>query len=73
MRDEKNASVYRSIISAPQLTAYDYEIYIDDPYDKPESKKYKRTSPGPTKSLSVKRLARSFATDKKSFLLYIIG
>jgi len=42
MRDEKNTSIYRSIISAPQLTAYDYEIYIDDPYDKPENKKYKK-------------------------------
>ena len=42
MRDEKKSSIYRSIVSAPQLTAYDYEIYIDDPYDKPENKKYKK-------------------------------
>lgn len=30
LRDEKNVSVYRSTISAPQLTIYDYEIYIQD-------------------------------------------
>jgi len=42
MRDEKNAKIYRSTVSAPQLSIYDYEIYIDDPYDKPETKKYKR-------------------------------
>jgi putative endopeptidase len=28
--DEKNAKVYRSLVSAPQLSIYDYEIYIQD-------------------------------------------
>lgn len=42
MRDEKNAKIYRSTVSAPQLSIYDYEIYIDDPYDKLETKKYKK-------------------------------
>jgi len=42
LKDEKNVSVYRSTISAPQLTIYDYEIYIEDTADDQNTKKYKK-------------------------------
>jgi putative endopeptidase len=42
MKDEKQSTVYRSIVSAPQLTVYDYEIYIEDAYDTREKKTYKK-------------------------------
>lgn len=42
LRDEKNTKYYRSTISAPQLSAYDYELYIEDNYEDQNSKKYKR-------------------------------
>jgi putative endopeptidase len=42
MRDEKNVKKYISTISAPQLTIYDYQIYIDDAADPIETKRYKR-------------------------------
>jgi putative endopeptidase len=42
MRDQKNVQYYRSYISAPQLTAYDYQLYITDDYDNNESGNYKR-------------------------------
>lgn len=42
LRDEKNSKIYRSMIAAPQLTAFDLEIYIDDPYATSEKKKYKK-------------------------------
>jgi predicted metalloendopeptidase len=42
MRDEKKSHVYRSYISAPQLTAYDYTIYIEDTKEDSEAKKYKK-------------------------------
>lgn len=41
-RDEKNVKYYKSIISAPQLTIYDYEIYIEDERDEQDTKKYKK-------------------------------
>lgn len=42
MKDEKNTKIYRSYISAPQLSIYDYLIYIEDELDDAETKKYKR-------------------------------
>jgi putative endopeptidase len=41
-KDEKNVSVYRCSISAPQLTIYDYEIYIEDVADEQNTAKYKK-------------------------------
>lgn len=41
-RDEKNVNKYISIISAPQLTIYDYEIYIEDTEEDQNTKKYKK-------------------------------
>lgn len=41
LRDEKNVKFYKSTISAPQLTAYDYEIYIENSEDDQDTKKYK--------------------------------
>ena len=42
MKDEKQSDTYRSNISQPQLTAYDYVIYIENDDDDDETKKYKR-------------------------------
>jgi putative endopeptidase len=42
LKDEKNVKYYRSTISAPQLTIYDYEIYIEDTQDDQNTKKYKK-------------------------------
>lgn len=42
LKDEKNVSMYRSTISAPQLTVYDYLIYIEDIADDQDTKKYKK-------------------------------
>jgi putative endopeptidase len=42
MPDEKNSKIFRSYISAPQLTAYDYTIYIEDNTEDQETKKYKK-------------------------------
>ena len=42
MKDEKNVKYYRSTISAPQLTIYDYEIYIDNEMDDQNTKRYKQ-------------------------------
>jgi len=42
LKDEKNVSIYKSNISAPQLTIYDYEIYIEDTEDDQNTKKYKK-------------------------------
>ena len=42
LKDEKNVKYYRSIISAPQLTIYDYEIYIEDTKEDQETKQYKK-------------------------------
>jgi putative endopeptidase len=39
--DEKNSTVYISTISAPQLTAYDYMIYIQDETDDVSTVRYK--------------------------------
>ena len=40
--DEKNVSKYISHLSPPQLGIYDFFIYVDDPNDPPEKKKYKK-------------------------------
>lgn len=42
LRDQKNVTKYVSTISAPQLTAYDYQIYIEDVADDQDTKKYKK-------------------------------
>jgi len=42
LKDEKNVNIYRSTISAPQLTIYDYDIYIEDTKDDQVTKKYKK-------------------------------
>jgi putative endopeptidase len=42
MKDEKHSDTYRSNIGQPQLTAYDYVIYIEDDKDDEATKKYKR-------------------------------
>jgi putative endopeptidase len=42
LKDEKNVKYYSSIISAPQLTIYDYEIYIEDNVDDQNKQKYKK-------------------------------
>ena len=42
LKDEKDVRYFRSIISAPQLSIYDYEIYIEDTKDDQETKKYKK-------------------------------
>jgi predicted metalloendopeptidase len=41
-RDEKNVTKYISTISAPKLTIYDYEIYIEDTQEDQNVKKYKK-------------------------------
>jgi putative endopeptidase len=41
LRDEKNVKKYISTISAPQLTIYDYAIYIEDTKEDQNIKKYK--------------------------------
>lgn len=41
-KDEKNSTTYCSNIGQPQLTAYDYVIYIEDEKDDDATKKYKR-------------------------------
>ena len=40
--DEKNVKKYISHLSPPQLSIYDYLIYIDDPDDDKETMKYKK-------------------------------
>ena len=42
LKDEKNTAYYKTVISAPQLTIYDYEIYIEDVEDDQNTKKYKK-------------------------------
>ena len=42
-KDSKHSSVYKSNISPPQLTAYDYLIYIEDDRDDAPTKQTKRT------------------------------
>jgi putative endopeptidase len=42
LRDQKNVKYYKSTISPPQLTIYDYEIYIEDINDDEDIKKYKK-------------------------------
>jgi putative endopeptidase len=41
-RDEKNVKYYRSTISAPKLSLYDYKLYIEDTEDDQDTKKYKK-------------------------------
>lgn len=40
--DEKNVKKYISHLSPPQLGIYDVYIYVEDPSDSPEKKKYKK-------------------------------
>lgn len=42
LRDEKNVQKYISTISAPQLTIYDYEIYLEDTMENQDNRKYKK-------------------------------
>ena len=42
LKDEKNVKYYKSTISAPQLTIYDYEIYIEDTKEDQNTLKYKK-------------------------------
>jgi len=42
LKDDKNVKYYKSNISAPQLTIYDYEIYIEDDADDQPTKSYKK-------------------------------
>ena len=42
MKDEKQSDTYRSNIGQPQLTAYDYVIYIENNEDDDATQKYKR-------------------------------
>ena len=41
LKDEKNVKYYKSTISAPKLTLYDYELYIENNTDDKPTKKYK--------------------------------
>jgi putative endopeptidase len=41
MKDEKNTKLYKTLISAPQLTIYDYELYISDNKEDVDSRKYR--------------------------------
>ena len=40
--DEKNAKIYRCSIGVPQLTAYDYDLYIEDTQEDQNTQKYKK-------------------------------
>jgi putative endopeptidase len=40
--DEKDSKIYRSTISGPQLSIYDYQIYIEDTADDQDTKHYKK-------------------------------
>jgi len=42
LKDQKNVKYFRSTISAPQLTIYDYNIYVEDPSDDQNTKQYKK-------------------------------
>jgi putative endopeptidase len=42
LKDEKNVKYYKSTILAPQLTIYDYEIYIEDTNEDQGTTKYKQ-------------------------------
>ena len=42
LRDDQNVKYYKSLISAPKLTLYDYLLYIDDPTDNLNTKRYKK-------------------------------
>jgi len=42
LKDEKNVIKYRSTISGPQLSIYDYEIYIEDTKEDQNTIKYKK-------------------------------
>ena len=41
LRDEKNVKYYKSTISPPKLSLYDYELYIENVTDDQNTKKYK--------------------------------
>jgi len=40
--DDKNSKIYRSKITPPQLSIYDYELYIENTKDDQNTKKYKK-------------------------------
>lgn len=42
MPDDKNSKIYRNYISAPQLSAYDYDLYFEDAGDSREKQATKR-------------------------------
>jgi putative endopeptidase len=42
LKDQKNVKYFKSTISAPHLTIYDYTIYIEDTLEDQETQKYKR-------------------------------
>jgi len=43
MADEKNSAIFRNYISFPQLSLYDYLLYLEDsPADKPEQRNYRK-------------------------------
>ena len=41
-KDQKRSSIYKSTISPPQLTVYDYTLYIEDAADDEQTRRYKR-------------------------------
>lgn len=41
MKDEKNTKVYKTLISAPQLTIYDYELYVMDNKEDQDTREYR--------------------------------
>lgn len=43
MKDEKNAKLYKTLISAPQLTIYDYELYVMDNKEDQDTREYRDT------------------------------
>ena len=43
MPDDKDSTIFRNYISFPQLSLYDYLLYLDDsPADKPQQRNYRR-------------------------------
>jgi len=42
LRDEKKSKIYRSTITYPELSIYDYTIYIEDVNEDQNTKKYKK-------------------------------
>jgi putative endopeptidase len=63
--DMKNASIYRCYINQPELTFYDYEIYIDDPNDEATTKTYKQKFRSGFKDYVKKLFARCMGPNYK--------